>query len=95
MVDRDAFAQKMKAKLDEWNAEIDRLSAKADAAQADTKLEYNKQVEALKKQREDALQRLNELQSASEGAWEDMRAGVDASWDKMTDALKSAASRFK
>ena len=95
MVDRDAFVQTMKAKLDEWNAEIDRLSAKADAAQADTKLEYNKQVEALKKQREDALQRLNELQSASEGAWEDMRAGVDASWDKMTDALKSAASRFK
>ena len=95
MVDRDAFVQTMKAKLDEWNAEIDRLSAKADAAQADTKLEYNKQVEALKKQREDALQRLNELQSASEGAWEEMRAGVDASWDKMTDALKSAASRFK
>jgi len=95
MVDRDAYVQEMKAKLDEWNAQIDRLSAKADAAQADTKLEYNKQVEALKKQREEALQRLNELQSASEGAWEDMRAGMDAAWDKMTSALKNAASRFQ
>ncbi len=95
MVDRDAYVQEMKAKLDEWNTQIDRLSAKADAAQADTKLEYNKQVEALKKQREEALQRLNELQSASEGAWEDMRAGMDAAWDKMTSALKNAASRFQ
>lgn len=64
-------------------------------AQADAKLEYNKQVEALKKQREEALQRLNELQSASEGAWEDMRAGMDAAWDKMTSALKNAAARFQ
>lgn len=95
MVDRDAYVQEMKAKLDDWNAQIDKLSAKADAAQADTKLEYNKQVEALKKQREEALQRLNELQSAAESAWEDMRAGMDAAQDKMTSALKNAASRFQ
>ena len=95
MVDRDAYVQKMKARLDEWNAEIDRLSAKAAASQADAKLEYDKQIEALKKQRDEAGQRLNELQSVSEDAWEDMRAGVDAAWDKMTDALDTAASRFK
>ena len=57
MVDRDAYVKKMQAKLDDWNAEIDQLSAKADAAQADAKLEYDKQIETLKKQREEALQR--------------------------------------
>ncbi len=69
MFDRDAYVQKMKAKLDEWNAEIDRLSAEADAAQADTRLRYNTQIEPLKKRREEALRRLNALQSASEVAW--------------------------
>ena len=48
MSERDLYVQEMKAKLDEWNAQVDRLLAKADAAQADAKLEYNEQVEALK-----------------------------------------------
>ncbi|MGD2024995.1 MAG: hypothetical protein PVJ46_11520 [Methyloceanibacter sp.] len=95
MSERDLYVQEMKAKLDEWNAQVDRLLAKADAAQADAKHEYNEQVEALKKQREAAIQRLNELQSKSDDAWEDLKAGTDAAWDKMTSALKNAASRFQ
>jgi uncharacterized coiled-coil DUF342 family protein len=95
MSDRDAYADKMRAKLDEWNAEIDRLSAKVEGAQADAKLEYNRQIEAIKKQRDEARQHFNKLQSASDSAWEDLRKGTDAAWEKMTNALKDAASRFK
>ena len=32
---RDAYVQKVKAKLDEWNAEIDRLEAQARQKEAD------------------------------------------------------------
>jgi len=32
MADKDAYVQKLHAKLDEWNAEIDKLKAKADKA---------------------------------------------------------------
>ncbi len=32
MTDKDAYVQKLHAKLDEWNAEIDKLKAKADKA---------------------------------------------------------------
>ena len=42
MNERDAYVEKMKAKLDEWNAELDRLSAKMSAAEADANLEYQK-----------------------------------------------------
>ncbi|MFO8090271.1 MAG: hypothetical protein R6U13_10575 [Desulfatiglandaceae bacterium] len=31
---RDAYVQQMKARMDEWNAEIDKLKAKADQAKA-------------------------------------------------------------
>jgi hypothetical protein len=34
----------LKAKLDEWNAEIDKLPAKADQAEAGAKIEYQKQL---------------------------------------------------
>ena len=48
MSERDAYVEKMKAKLDEWNAEIDRLEAKARGAEADARLRYNKQIESLR-----------------------------------------------
>ena len=37
---KEAYEKKMRAKLDEWGAQIDKLKAKADAAEADVQLEY-------------------------------------------------------
>lgn len=95
MSERDAYVDKMKAKLDEWNAEINRLSAKGEGVQADAKLEYDRQIEVIKKQRDEARQQLNKLQAASDSAWKDLCKGADAAWENMTNALKEAASRFK
>ncbi len=34
---RDAYVQKLKGKLDEWNTEIDKLQAKSEQIKADAK----------------------------------------------------------
>ena len=36
-----------------------------------------------------------EVREAGEGAWEDLKSGVQGAWDAMEDALKSARSKFK
>ncbi|MGA7178595.1 MAG: coiled coil domain-containing protein [Thiobacillaceae bacterium] len=95
MSKRDAYVQKMQAKLDEWNSEIDKLAAKADSAQADAKLKYQEQVEKLKVQRDAARHKLDELAHASESAWEDLRTGVDLAWESISMAVKDAIARFK
>jgi hypothetical protein len=41
MNSRDEYIRKMQAKLEEWNAEIDALSAKAGEVTADVKKEYS------------------------------------------------------
>jgi len=87
--------QKLKAKMDEWNAEIDKLAAKADQAEADAKIEYEKQLEDLRAKRKDVEDKMAELQQAGDGAWEDLKAGIENAWDSLGSALKSAASRFK
>ncbi|WP_291319257.1 hypothetical protein [Desulfonatronospira sp.] len=92
---RDAFVQKLKAKIDEWNAEIDRLNAKAEQVEAEAKMEYLQQVEEIKKHRDDALQKMEKLQEAGEGAWEDMKSGVEMAVDSMIQAVKSARERFR
>jgi uncharacterized coiled-coil DUF342 family protein len=95
MVDKDADVQKMQAKLDEWNAEIDKLKAKAAQAEADSRVEYQKQIQNLQEKRQGAEKKLAEVRQAGESAWQDLKAGAQSAWDAMEDAIKSARSRFK
>lgn len=90
-----AYEQKLQAQLDEWNADIDRLKAKADKAEADTQLEYYKQVEELRTMQQAANEKLTELKAAGDDAWVDLKAGLDSAWDSLGNALKSASSRFQ
>jgi uncharacterized coiled-coil DUF342 family protein len=94
MPDKDAYVQKLHAKLDEWNAEIDKLKARADKAEAESRLEYQKEIETLQERRQEAEEKLAELRRAGEGAWEDLKSGVQSALNAMEVALKSARSRF-
>lgn len=95
MNNREEFIQKMKAQLDQWSIEIDRLSARAEAAQAEAKLKYRAQIEAIKQQREAAKLKLHELQASSEDAWDSVRESMESGWESITKAIKDAMSRFK
>ena len=92
---KEIYQKKLQAQLDEWSAEIDKLKAKADRAEADAQLEYYKEIEELRSMQEAASSKLVELKDASDDAWEDLKAGMDSSWNMVGNALKSAASRFK
>ena len=92
---RECYIETMKTKLDEWNLELDKLSAKANAAKADAQLDYRKQIEALRKHRDEAGRKLEKLTAASDDAWDDMREGVESAWNKMSHAFSSARERFK
>lgn len=95
MNSRDEYVRKMQAKLEEWNAEIDVLSAKADEVKADVKHEYAEQIESLKVKQTAAKQKIEELQLTGEVAWEDLKAGAELAWGAISEAIDSAKSRFK
>jgi uncharacterized coiled-coil DUF342 family protein len=84
----------MKAKLDEWNAEIDKLEAKARQKEADARKDLEKQIEELKAKRSKANEQIDQMSSAGESAWNDLKAGVEQATNALGDALKSARSRF-
>ncbi len=95
MSNRDAYIKKMKAKLDEWNADIAKIEAKAESAEADMKIKYHQKIDELKQQRQEATAKLVELQGSSDEAWGDIKAGLESAWDSLGNAVKSALSRFK
>lgn len=86
---------KLQAQIDERQADIDKLKAKAEGVDANIQLEYHKQIEELHLKRDAAQKKFNELKEASEESWEDLKAGVELSWNSLGEAVKSAISRFK
>ena len=59
---KEEYEQKLQAQLDEWSAEIEKLKAKVDNAEADTQLKYYKQIEEIRSmQEESAANKLVEL----------------------------------
>ena len=95
MSTKQAYEQKLQARLDAWAADIAKLEAKASEAQADARIEYQKQVRELKSRQEEARSKLAEYQRAGEQAGADLKAGVEGALDALGGALKSASSRFR
>ncbi len=91
---RDAYVEKMKAKLDEWNADIDILAAKAKKAQADTRVEYEEQLKDLRKQRDTVKKKLKEIQNSSDAAWENLKSGFENAAETLGKAFTNAKSQF-
>lgn len=94
MDDEAAYKQKIQSQLNEWNAEIDKLKAKADSASADAQLEYNKQIRDIQDRQETVEHKLNDLEEAGEGAWEEIKTGLNEAMDALGDSVKSASARL-
>jgi len=92
---RKAYEEKLDAQLEEWNAQIALLKAKADKAKAEAKVEYYKTIENLQHRQDEARAKLHELKTAGDEAWEDLKTGAEKAWDEVKAAFHSAASKFK
>lgn len=94
MQNKDEYIQFLHRKLDEWNADIDRLRLKADIIEAEKKADLQSQIDMLKSKRRDVEERLSDLTSAGAEALEDMKSGLDLAWEATNNAFQSAVSRF-
>ena len=94
MTSRDEYLEKFKASLDEWNAEIDKLESNARRAQADARVQYDKQLEALREMRDDAQAKFSEMQNTTTEAWDVMVKGTETAWQAWGSAFENARSKF-
>jgi hypothetical protein len=95
MNNKDQYVRMMHAKLDQWQAEVDLLSARAKQAAAGLRIEYGEQIDSLAGKQALARQKLKELEKSGADAWEDLKTGIEAAWKAMAEGLDSARSRFK
>lgn len=95
MKKRDEYIQFLHKKIDDWNAEIDELMAKAEEVEADAKDEVQEKIKLLKSKRGEFEEILEKITSSGEAAWEDLKSGIDLAWEAVNEAIRSATNRFK
>jgi lipid II:glycine glycyltransferase (peptidoglycan interpeptide bridge formation enzyme) len=95
MAKRDEYVNKLKTQLDEWNAQVTKWEAKAKDAQSGARAGYEKQLEAFRHQRDQALEQMRRVQGAAGDAWIDLAHGADDAWAKMREAFEKARSHFQ
>ncbi len=91
---KEAYQQKIEAQLKEIKAEIDKIRAKAEEASAEAKIAHYKRIEELLSKHQVVSEKLTELKEAGSDSWEDVKAGLELAWDSLSEAVKSAGSRF-
>lgn len=89
-MNRDEYVQKLKAQIDQWNAQM----AKWESASQEFRNKYLQQLDELQLRRDEALAQLRRLQDASGDAWRDMIRGADAALKSMQDAFEKARQQF-
>ena len=92
---REQYIEKLKAQLDEWNAEVAKWEAKTRGAQADMRIEYEKQLETFRRRRDQGLEQMHKVQATTGEAWIDLVRGADDAWAKMREAFEKAQSHFR
>ena len=92
---RDEYLERLKKQLDEWNAEVAKWEERTREAQAGMRAEYEKQLQAYRHQRDQGLEHMRRIQSASGDAWMDLMRGADDAWARMREAFEKARSQFQ
>ena len=95
MHDRKAYQELLQTELNRWDADIGKLRAEADKAEADARIKYYERINEIESQQSELRSMLEKLKSASDDAWKDLKAGAEKTRKALGEALKSASSRFQ
>ncbi len=95
MEDTKPYKARLEARMQELDAEVDKLKAQAKMASADQKARYNEYLDALDEKRESMKNKLAGLKDDSEDAFDEIKAGMKDAWQRLAIAKKAAEAQFK
>ncbi|TVQ89789.1 MAG: hypothetical protein EA400_07070 [Chromatiaceae bacterium] len=95
MSTRDEYLASMKLQIDEWTTEIDAMEARADAVQPNARAEFQSQLAGLRAQRDNSENKLEEVRSASDGAWQRVKGEADNLWTAFKDSAAAFRAHYK
>ena len=93
--ERQQYQDKIEAKLRELEREIADLKAETTKQGKDAGKGINQQIPELERKYEVARQKFEKFKNSSQGAWQDMKGGIDAAMKDLQAAYNRAATHYK
>lgn len=90
MEERELYEKKQRARLEEWEADLDKMKARVSKAGADAQLSLKRRLEELERKVQDGRSRLEELTEAGESRWEAARERIDNALEALKVGLAEA-----
>jgi len=91
---KEAYQQKLEAKLAEQQANLDRAKAQLKDKAADARLEAEQHIGLLEAKIATAKDHIGKLADASEDAWEELKDDIERAWDDVSATAKKFLSRI-
>jgi chromosome segregation ATPase len=92
---REKFIEGIKERLDELNAEIDRLEKRAGEVRSETREKLDAQRQDMKKRRDELEKKLKEARAASEAQFEKLKLETEHAWKAFKNSVNYFRSHFK
>jgi hypothetical protein len=92
---KDAYHQKMEAQLEEQQARLELLKAKAKRALAEGKIIAYEELADAEQKMAAAKGHLKNLAHSSEAAFKEMKGGMESAWHELWSACQNAAKQYK
>lgn len=95
METKEQYIQELKAKLYEWQTNLDNLKAKLGGASVGGKMEMNQMLSDFENQIEEGKAKLAELEEANDENWDLTKDGVETVWATITTTFYDVSSKFE
>lgn len=85
---------RLEALLAEWDAQFEELKEKAVKAKAQTRAEYQKQLQLIADKRAAISGKLKDLRQHTGELWTDLKSAIENAWDEIRQETEHFTSRF-
>ena len=90
MLTREIYIEKLDAKLDKWNAYLNKLEKKSKELNGEIQRSFEQKLEDIRSRRDVVLAKLGQIKSAAEGTWTNLREETRDARKKLVDAFSQA-----
>jgi hypothetical protein len=95
MAIREEYLALLERQLNEWKTYTERLKAEADQLEAQSKAQFEQQLELIRAKQNEAWDNLLKLKGGSEDAWGQWKGQLDKAWEEMNTASERLMDQFR
>jgi CII-binding regulator of phage lambda lysogenization HflD len=93
--EKQAYLQKLSARLKQKEIDIEKMQAKIDAAKGDLGKDYLQAIDDLRMKKDTVTGNMKQLQESGDEVWDEIKQGVDKSWSDLRDTFSTVYAMLR